>query len=81
MVVGVRHMHAVLYPFLVLPSMNLAPLVLGPGVRARSGLPKTLKFSCRRTDRVASLYVRSLGCNYSGFVRDLLFLARFCFRA
>ena len=66
MFVGVRHIHAVLYPFLVFPEMKLAPLVLGPGVRARSALPNNIKFLCRRAGRFASLSGSSLGFTDSG---------------
>ena len=80
MVVGVRHIHAVLYPFFVFPFVKLAPLVFRPGVRARSGLPDNIKFSCRQTGRVASLCGRSLGCNESGVSGDLLVLSTLRFQ-
>ena len=66
MVMWVRHLHAVLYPFFVFPAVNIAPLVLGPGVRARSSLPNNIKFLCRRAGRFASLSGSSLGFTDSG---------------
>ena len=79
-VVGMRHIHAVVYPFFVFPSVKLASLVLGPGVRARSGLTNILKFSCRCTGRVASLCGRILGCTASGVVGDILVIGTFLFQ-
>ena len=77
---GVRHIHAVLYRFFVFPAVKLAPQVLGPGVRARSGIPKIIKFPCRQTGRVVSICGRSLGCTASGVAGDLLVLGTFLFQ-
>ena len=38
MVVGLRHIHAVMYPFFVFPALKLAQLILEFGVRSCSGL-------------------------------------------
>ena len=59
MVVGVRHIHAALRPFVVFPDVELAPLVLDSSIRSRSGLPK--KNPCRRTGIVSRLCGSSLG--------------------
>ena len=80
MVVGVIHIHAVLYHFFVFPAVNLAPLVLGPSSRARSGIPDIPKFRCRRTGRVARLCVSSLGCTASRVDGALLILGTFLFQ-
>ena len=79
-VVGVRHLHAVLYTFFAFPAMNLAPFVLGPGIRARSGIPKILKSPCRRTGRVSSLCCRSIGHTAVRFAGALLVLGTFLFQ-
>ena len=76
MVAGVMHINAIMYPFFVLPAVKLSPLVLGPGIRARSGLPEIRKFTCMRTGRVASLCGMSLGCTASGISGTLLVLGR-----
>ena len=60
--------------------MNLAPLILLPGVRSHSGLPDILKFPCRRTGRVDSPYGRSLGCTASGVSGAIIFLGAFLFQ-
>ena len=62
MVVGVGHIHAVLHPFVIFPTVEFAPLILGSGIRARIGLSEIFEFPCRRTSRVARLRVNSLGC-------------------
>ena len=77
LVVGVRHIHAVMYPFFVLPAVKLAPLVLGPGSRARSGLTKIPKFVCSQNGIVSSICGRSLGCTTSGVSGTLLVLGTF----
>ena len=60
--------------------MKIAPIVLGPGIRARSGPPNILKFPCRRTGRVARLCVSSLGCTANGVARAFLVLGPFLFQ-
>ena len=65
-------MHAILYPFVVSPAKNLAPLVLGSGIRARSGLPSTFKLPCRRTTRVDRLRGRIIGRTAGRVAGDLL---------
>ena len=78
-VVGLRYIHAVLYPFFVFPSVNIAPLVLGPSIRAHSGIPNILKFTCRRADRVVRLCGRSHGRTGSRVSGSLLVLGTFMF--
>ena len=73
MVVGVSHIYAVLYPFFVFTAVKLAPLLLGPGVRASIGLPRILKFPCKRTGIFSIISGRSLGCADSWVAGDLLF--------
>ena len=73
-VVGLSHIHAVLYPFFFFPAVNHAPLVLGPGIRARGNLPDILKFPCRQAGRVSRICVRILGRTYSRVGRALLVL-------
>ena len=80
MVVGVRHIHAVLYPFFVFTAVKLLPLVLGPGVRACSGIPDILIFLFRRTGRVARICGRSLGLTARRAAGDLLFLSPLLFQ-
>ena len=80
MIVEARHIHAVLYPFFVLPAVKNVPLVIGPGVRTRSGLPKILKVPFRQTGKFSSLYVSSLGCTSSGVAGALLVLGTFLFQ-
>ena len=53
--------------------MKLAPLILGPGVRAHSGLPDILKFSFRQTGRVTRLRGKILG-RTSGRVVGAIFV-------
>ena len=77
---GVRHIHAVLYPFFVFPAVKLAPLLLGPGIMACCGLPNVLKFPCRRTSRVARLCCRYLGSTFIKVSGDLLVLGTFLFQ-
>ena len=77
MVVGVNHVHTVLYNFFVFPTVKLAPIVLGPGIRARSGLLDILKCICRKTGRVARICGRILGHTTSRVSRDLIVLDNF----
>ena len=79
-VVGVRYIHALLYPFFVFTDMKLAPLVLGHGTRAHIGLSDIFKFPCRRTDRVSRLCGRSLGRTASRVVGDFPVLITFLFQ-
>ena len=80
LVVGVRHIHAVMYPFVVFPAVKLAALVLGSSIRSRSDLPGIFKLSCRRTGRVASLRVRSIGLASGRFSGGLLVIGTFLFQ-
>ena len=80
MVVGVRYIHAVLYPFVFFPDVKLAPLLLGSGVRARSGLPDIFKFPCRLNGRVSRLRGISLGFTAGRVSGDLLVLEMFLFQ-
>ena len=73
MVVGV-------YPLFVFPAMKLSPLVLGPGIRARSGIPDILKFTCRWAVRVARLCGRSLGRTDSRVSGPLIVIVKFLFQ-
>ena len=79
-VVGVGHIHEVLHPFIILPAVELAPLVLGYGIRARSGLPEIFESPCRRTGRVASICDNSLGRAAGRVTRNLLVLGTFLFK-
>ena len=80
MVLGVRNIHTVMYPFFVFTAVEIAPLVLGPSIRARRGLPGINKFACRRTGRVARLCGRSLGQTSSRVDGDLRILLTFLFQ-
>ena len=80
MVVGVRHRHAILHPFVIFPAMKLAPLILGPGIRARSGLPDIIKFPCRRNGRFVRICGRSIGHTAIRVAWDLLFLGTLLFK-
>ena len=60
--------------------MKLAPLILGSGIRACSGLPEVFGFLCRRTGRVSRLCGRSLGRTAGRFSRALLVLVTFLFQ-
>ena len=74
------HIHAVLHLFVIVPTVKLAPLVLGSGIRSHSGLPDILEFSCRRTSKVARLRGRSLGRAAVRVVGDIIFLGMLLFK-
>ena len=66
--------------FFVFPAIKFALLVLGSGIRSRGGLPENLKFSCRRTSRVARLRFRSLGHTSGRVFGNLLVLGKLLFQ-
>ena len=78
MVVGVRHIHSILYPFVVFPALKLAQLVLGSGIRACSGLPQ--KKTCRRTGKVTRLCGKSLGRTAGRITGAVFVLGKFLFQ-
>ena len=80
MVLGVGHINAALNPFVVFPSVELASLVLGSGIREHSGLPDIFDFPCRRAGRVARLCGSSLGHADGGVAGDILVLVTFLFK-
>ena len=80
MVVRVGHIHAALYPFVIFPAMELAPLILGSGIGACSGFLEVFEFLCRRTGRFARLRGSSLGCAADRFTGALLVLGKFLFK-
>ena len=59
--------------------MKFAPLVLGTVIRARSGIPDIVKFSCWRTGRFARIYGRSLCHTASRVAGNILVLGTFLF--
>ena len=77
-VVGVEHIHAVLHSFAIFPAMKLAPLVIGSGIRARSGITK--KKNGRHTGRVSRLRGSSLGRAAGRVVGYLLVIGTFLFK-
>ena len=80
MVVWVGHIHATLHPFFIFPGVELAPLVLGSIITARSGLTDIFEFTCRQTGRVARLHGSSLGCIDGRVSGSLLVLVTFLFK-
>ena len=80
MVVRVGHTYSALHPFVIFTAVELAPLVIGSDIGARSGFPNIFEFPCRRSGRVARLRGSSLGHAASRVIRDLLVLGMFLFK-
>ena len=57
--------------------MEIAPLVLGSGVSARSGLPNIFEFPCRRTGIFDRLHGSSLGRAAGRVSGDIIVLVAF----
>ena len=53
MVVRVDHIHANIYPFVMFPAIDLAPLVIASGIEAHSVIANIFEFLCRRTSRIS----------------------------
>ena len=76
MVVRVNHIHANIYPFVIFPAIDLAPLLIASGIEARSVIANIFEFMCRQTSIVAISVAGVLVALMVGLSWIFLFLVR-----